>query len=371
MSVLANSFTLQVSFQAVIEHYAGHWFGLLAKLVIFINNFGACVVFLVVLGDQAERIVWLVSPSSLDICATWYLDRRFLVSMFGILIIMPLCLPSNFEVFKYTSFLGVSAATFVAFGVAIPRYITGVTPDPGPTPPSSHLPLQAHFLKIIPIISFCFECHIEIPPMAAVLKEHSQSYYMKMVLGYLFLSTLVYTVGGVFGFLTFGETVQGDFLLSYSRKDPLVSVATFLLVLKVTSTFPVLFFCLRSVVLEIYMRCYTLQSRLSGNSILLRVILTVTMFIIILSTALVAPGITEAISLIGALSGLCIFVFPGLCFMHFMLGPEVDATTLQRRLGVTAAAAMVVFGAYLVGSVFTMDIKEFATRDIPKSGFCP
>ena len=53
----------------------------------------------------------------------------------------------------------------------------------------------------------------------------------------LFLCCIVYTLTGVFGYLSFGRGVHSDILLSYPAKDPLVIAARVLMAVAMVTRF--------------------------------------------------------------------------------------------------------------------------------------
>ena len=59
--------------------------------------------------------------------------------------------------------------------------------------------------------------------------------------------TVIYTIVGVFGYLTFGNQVSSDMLTNYSTSDPLVLVAMIMLAIKSIMTYPIILFCARYV----------------------------------------------------------------------------------------------------------------------------
>ena len=58
----------------------------------------------------------------------------------------------------------------------------------------------------------------------------------------MFLCVLTYTGTAAFGYLTFGDGITNDILLSY-KPDEAVLIAVVLIAIKTYTTYPILLFC--------------------------------------------------------------------------------------------------------------------------------
>nr|AKN21660.1 slc38a-1 [Schmidtea mediterranea] len=298
-----------VSFQGVIGSHLGKVSKEICRILIFLNNFGALIVSLIVIGDQFEHIsraIWAHEEA-----LHWLLDRRVMVPIISIVFIFPLCLLKNFDIFKYTSFLGVIAALYISFGLIFKSYFT-LNGSKFVEVKESNL---SNLVKIIPLICFTYECHIEIPPMIACLKKQNICYYEKMIFGYVILSSIVYSFAGIFGYLTFGAATPDDILTAYDPKDPYVIVAMVLITLKIVTTYPIVFYCLR-IVVEDYVKVFIskFQQRSRCDS-LIKYSLTIVLFSSTVLIAIFVQNISTVINLIGGISAVFIFIFPGMCFL--------------------------------------------------------
>lgn len=103
------------------------------------------------------------------------------------------------------------------------------------------------------IVFLFFQGHIESVPVYACLKKRNLSEFARAIASSLFMSCTIYTFIGAFGFLTFGQDVKSDFLLSFGNKTDIpVVIGMAIIALKVITTYPAVFYCARFV--EIFMR---------------------------------------------------------------------------------------------------------------------
>ena len=74
------------------------------------------------------------------------------------------------------------------------------------------------------------------------MEKRSLREFSKTVAVAMFLCVLNYTGTAAFGYLTFGDYITTDILLSYDP-DPEVLIAVVLIAVKTYTTYPILLFC--------------------------------------------------------------------------------------------------------------------------------
>ena len=109
-------------------------------------------------------------------------------------------------------------------------------------------------LSSIPYYSHpLLKCHVSSIPIYAGLKPkwRGVSFFSVIVAIGIAICFYVYTSTGVFGFLTFlpNECVNSDILRNYCPNDVAISIARGLLILCLITSYPILHFCGRFVVL--------------------------------------------------------------------------------------------------------------------------
>ncbi|CAJ0952035.1 unnamed protein product [Ranitomeya imitator] len=162
---------------------------------------------------------------------------------------------------------------------------------------------------------------------------------------------------GIYGFLTFGESVAADILMSYPGNDAVVIVARLLFAISIITIYPIILLLGRSVLQEAwldhkYMTAYVTVS----YERCVRVTLTVLWILVTLIIALFVPDISEIISVIGGISAFFIFIFPGLCLICAM---ETEAMDQKKKSCLIAwGIVSVLCGAFIFGQSTTIAVME-------------
>ena len=80
-------------------------------------------------------------------------------------------------------------------------------------------------------------------PVYSSLKKRTFGEFTKVIAGALIIAFTAYCLAGAYGGLTFGSNVSADILMSYRDNDLPVTVARFMILLNMLTTYPVLHFC--------------------------------------------------------------------------------------------------------------------------------
>lgn len=71
----------------------------LAQVTLLMIVFGTSVAFIVIIGDQADRVFATLYGSTF--CYNWYMNRRFIMSAVTVFVIKPLCASKTVDFLKY------------------------------------------------------------------------------------------------------------------------------------------------------------------------------------------------------------------------------------------------------------------------------
>lgn len=75
----------------------------------------------------------------------------------------------------------------------------------------------------LPVIFFAYQSHeIVLPIYSSMAKPRSKN-FIKSTAASLTLLFLIYTIGGTYGYLTFGNKVIADIIMMYDARDPVVT----------------------------------------------------------------------------------------------------------------------------------------------------
>ncbi|KAF7659085.1 hypothetical protein LDENG_00003520 [Lucifuga dentata] len=319
------------TYQEVVRATCGKVTGVVCEVAIAIYTFGTCIAFLIVIGDQLERLIAAVAGDSEMASTHWYTDRKFTIAVTAVLVILPLSIPKEISFQKYASTLSVLGTWYVTI-VIIVKYIW---PDKKVSPgyiPSSAASWTAVF-NAMPTICFGFQCHVSCVPVFNSMSRKELKPWGVVVTLSMIICLFVYTGTGVCGFLTFGSTVSQDVLMSYPSKDIAVAIARAFIIICVVTSYPILHFCGRAVIEGLWLR-------LKGEQV-----------------EVCVRHIGRVISLIGGLAACFIFVFPGLCLMQAKLS-ETDNRSTSWHGSVIYSVVMVTVGAFIFGLTTTNSIYQ-------------
>ncbi|KAI7697805.1 hypothetical protein SSS_00442 [Sarcoptes scabiei] len=87
------------SLQSLVRYFCGRVWSGICSASIFIYSYGACITYLIVIGDQFDKIFeFYYGPSFSD---HWYMRRDFLVITVALVIILPLCVSKDISFLKF------------------------------------------------------------------------------------------------------------------------------------------------------------------------------------------------------------------------------------------------------------------------------
>ncbi|XP_019361381.1 PREDICTED: putative sodium-coupled neutral amino acid transporter 7 [Gavialis gangeticus] len=337
------------TYQEVVWAVCGKVTGVLCEVAIAVYTFGTCIAFLIIIGDQQDKIVaaLVTDPEGAD-SSHWYTDRKFTISITAFLLILPLSIPKEIGFQKYASSLSVIGTWYVT-AVVIFKYIwpdKEIKPGQIPTSPSTWMAV----FNALPTICFGFQCHVSSVPVFNSMKQPEVKTWGAVVTAAMVIALFVYTGTGVCGFLTFGTTVDQDILLTYPSNDIPVAIARAFIILCVLTSYPILHFCGRAVIEGLWLRY---KGETVEEDVVLerrrRVFQTVSWFLLTLLLALFIPDIGKVISVIGGLAACFIFVFPGLCLIQAKLSEIQESRSTSWWALVSYGVFMVTLGAFIFG----------------------
>lgn len=88
------------SFQDLVKYFTGKsTYKSLISLAIIAYSFGSCLAFIIVIGDQIDRV--LISVYGPSFCNSWYMSRAFTMSIVSSCTILPLSFSKSIDFLKY------------------------------------------------------------------------------------------------------------------------------------------------------------------------------------------------------------------------------------------------------------------------------
>ncbi|XP_075898769.1 putative sodium-coupled neutral amino acid transporter 8a isoform X1 [Nelusetta ayraudi] len=359
----SSSISGQCTYQAVVRHVCGPPIGQLCEICFVFNLFMIGVAFLVIVDDQLEKLcgslyeVLTGLPES-EMPYHFYTDQRFALVLLCLFLILPLSIPKEISIQKYISVLGTLAATYMTVAIVV-RYHTAPPVLVRITPlRSTGMGSWASMFSVIPTICFGFQCHEASIAIYSSMENQRLSHWVFISVVSMVICLVIYSLTGVYGYLTFGKDVEADVLMSYSGDDILMLIARLLFGISIITIYPIIVLLGRSVIqeplLSWWRRCGGRGApELENRS---RYALTVLWLIATLVIAMFLPDISKVISVIGGISAFFIFIFPGLCLVFAM---QSEPVLWRTRVALTVWGAVTVLcGAFIFGQSTTVAVMQ-------------
>ncbi|XP_038558013.1 putative sodium-coupled neutral amino acid transporter 8 [Micropterus salmoides] len=361
----ASSVSRQMTYQDVVSEVCGRAVGQLCEVCFCFNLFMICVAFLVVVQDQLEKLCIslydrVTGSTEGEMPYHWYTDQRFALFIMCLIIILPLSIPKEIGIQKYTSVLGTLAATYLCVAVIVKYYLMeshAVIISPEHSQGS-----WASMFSVVPTICFGFQCHEACIAIYSSMANQKLSHWVVISVLSMFFCLLVYTLTGVYGFLTFGRAVASDILMSYPGNDVVMIISRLLFLISIITIYPIILLLGRSVILNLMLRIQRRRCGIVTHSFesRCRVVLTVIWISITLLIAMFVPDMGEVISVIGGISAFFIFIFPGLCLVFIM---QTESVTQRVRVILTVWGVItIVVGAFIFGQSTTIAVMEISQK---------
>uniref|UniRef100_A0A8C1W278 Solute carrier family 38 member 8b n=1 Tax=Cyprinus carpio TaxID=7962 RepID=A0A8C1W278_CYPCA len=309
----ASSISRQNTYHDVVREVCGQRIGHLCEICFVFNLFMISVAFLVVVQDQLDKLCLslyetVTGNTEGEMPYHWYTDHRFALFVMCLIIILPLSIPKEIGIQKYTSVLGTLAATYLSVAVIAKYYLK----DEHTADLTPELDSWASIFSVVPTICFGFQCHEACIAIYSSMENKKITHWVFISVTSMIFCLLIYTLTGVFGFLTFGREVASDILMSYPGNDVVMIIARLLFGISIITIYPIILLLGRSVILTQILRFW--ERRAIITSVFesrCRLILTILWITVTLLIAIYIPDMSEVISVIGGISAFFIFIFPG------------------------------------------------------------
>ncbi|XP_061825848.1 putative sodium-coupled neutral amino acid transporter 8a isoform X1 [Nerophis lumbriciformis] len=350
----ASSISGQCTYQAVVKEVCGPSIGQLCEICFVFNLFMISVAFLVIVDDQLEKLCGSLYELITGLPDTerpyhFYTDQRFALVLLCAFLILPISTPKEISIQKYISVLGTLAATYLTIAIII-KYHTMHSVLLHITPLySSGISSWASTFSVIPTICFGFQCHEASIAIYSSMENQRLTHWAFISVVTMIICLIIYTLTGVYGYLTFGKDVKPDILMSYMGDDILMLIARLLFGISIITIYPIILLLGRSVIQDPLLswrrRCgdvVTVEFESRSRYMLTFLWITATLLI-----AVFVPDISKVISVIGGISAFFIFIFPGLCLMFAM---QSEPVSYKARVFLTVWGGITLLcGAFIFG----------------------
>ena len=227
--------------QDTMEGMTGRLGRILTSVCVVIYTFGTTITFLIIIGDQFDNTFKTIYGPSFN--EYWYMNRYFTTSVCSCLFILPLCYSKRIDFLRIPSSLGVLAILYLVGLIIYEYYFGNYIPGPIKVKPIQY----TDAFLVVPDICFGYQCHVSVIPIYSCMKKRTLKNFTHSVSLAILICCCCYTLSAIYGYWTFGSTVDDDILMSYNGGG-LVYGGMYAMALKIITTYPILLFCGREAV---------------------------------------------------------------------------------------------------------------------------
>ena len=313
----------------------GRFGSILIKIIIIINNLGFCIAYFRIFGEVVQTIIqgW-VSPDSFW-ANNWH---NFIYIIFCSFIMFSFIFIKNLSALKKVAYMGVSVVLLFSFGLILLFLYKGIHHYLDSNISWKFLKPNCSFseaFKMIPSVFLAFLFQFNVFPIYSSLKEKNLDSMMKaskIGVGY---SLSIFLVVGIIGFLLYGLNMNETLLNSLSEDmikfRNISNFVKFLIIIISISfattcltSFPILFLSLRENFINSIIFCMknfcikdikgTNEKYISEKGL---IIITIILYVLIISMAILLPKLKVIFSIVGATAGTFIaFILPNLFYIR-------------------------------------------------------
>ncbi|KAL2261988.1 hypothetical protein VTK26DRAFT_2821 [Humicola hyalothermophila] len=203
---------------------------------IAIKCFGVGVSYMIIIGDLMPGVAEAFGSEALGL--PYMEDRRFWITVFFVLFIVPLSFPKRLDSLKYTSVVALLAIGYLIILVVYHFAADGITDTGDIRVIEWEGPVAA--LSSLPVVIFAYTCHQNMFSILNEIKDNSPGSIVGVVSGSIGTAASVYILVAITGYLTFGNDIQGNIVGMYLpsvastiAKAAIVALVTFSIPLQI------------------------------------------------------------------------------------------------------------------------------------------
>ncbi|KAL6074452.1 amino acid transmembrane transporter [Balamuthia mandrillaris] len=299
------------TYEELVEHVFGRKVEVLLELSIIVFGWGSTVAYMVAIGDTLPPLVELLGvPGHLFIAKRW-----FLLIFTTVVVVFPLCLMNKLDSLRFTSFLGFLATCYLILTI-MGLCIRDMAMDGLATEEVEYANANQRLFVGLPIIFYAFSSHINIFSISQELHEPTQRRLDLVALGTALLALIVYTIIGVFGYLSFLGDTEDNILKNYDVDNKPIQIGAMALTISIVFYIPLNTHPCR---ITVDWMLFRNQSKFPQR--LRYLIETIVLVFLALVLAIAVPSIVVVFGLLGATAtAMCCYIMPPA--LHLKIGVE-------------------------------------------------
>jgi amino acid permease len=176
------------------------------EAAIAIKCFGVGVSYMIIIGDLMPDVA--ESFGSGDLGLPFLDDRRFWITAFFLLFIIPLSFPKRLDSLKYTSMVALAAIGYLVLLVVYHFAADEIPNDRDIRIITWEGPVAV--LSTLPVVIFAYTCHQNMFSILNEIKDNSPGSIVGVIGSSIGTAASVYTLVAITGYLTFGNDVKGN-----------------------------------------------------------------------------------------------------------------------------------------------------------------
>ncbi|CCW71044.1 unnamed protein product [Phytomonas sp. Hart1] len=302
------------TYELLSKGLLGHNCDILAAFIMWMFCFGACVSYVISVGDIIENITQNSNSGSF-LVTIW--GNRLLVFIVWACLMLPLAIPKEINSLRYASVFSVLAMVYFVFVIVI-HASTNAFKDGKLKNKVSMFKWGNDAASGVGTFIFSFVCQTN---TFEVLREMTNPTPARLTIDTtLSMSAccLLYIISGLFGYLDFGEYINDSILLFYNAKqEPMVFLSYFFIGLKLCVSFGLCILPSRDSLYYCLSKKYPTFKSIHTVPFWLNASICVAMSTLALLLGVTGIQINVVFNLIGGFCGGFIgFIFPALFIMY-------------------------------------------------------
>lgn len=335
MMIRAAEISNASTYEVLMFKSFGIWGARLVDVLTIVGGFGSMIAYHVIIADFVAPVLAAViaDPGARAVVA----DRRFVMALFDLCIIIPLCMKKNLNSLRFTSLLSVALVTF--FLVVLTYVSVAYLTVRGLPEPFRYANIDFSLFSALPLFCLSFVSHTSVFPIYAEMAKPDATDFRTITVRAEVIITVAYLLSGLMGYLAFGESVQANVISNLPGGAVVVLIVRVAYALLLACVFPFSQFTSRLSVEHLW-------HGIEGKFNTVRHYILTLVFVLV-SFGIAATGIDVSVvfGFTGSVaSAAMMLLFPGACYYRLVPGPLRSPAKIGALLCVALGVVIMVLG---------------------------